>query len=283
MQNFYESLNERWINFDKYIKSIFASQVLDADKETQVGLLRQRYYSNLTFIDYLAKTYGEMSLFKQTSLYAIAIGISATGAILVNPVFFIIGAISLNLLVYITLQYRTLEARFSQLIYDLEESEKRLETAVSANLELEKELREASLKQDKLLEELEEGRLEVQRIAQKVQENKRVVDEACEIIGKSAQKSHHIVEKLSEVEADAAQKGERCIELLNQISGIVTQALGDINYISEHPMEKKLAEQDEYLTKLEAYLDEKYGDILESTDDHMLGSSLPYSFWSSKF
>jgi hypothetical protein len=282
MQNFYENINEQWINFDKYIKGIFASQPLDEAKETQVNLLRQRYYSNLTFIDYLAKTYGDMSFFKQISLYALAIATSTTGIILANPIFFIIGAISLNLLVYITLQYRALEARFSQLVYDLEESEKRLETAVAANLELEEELREAGIKQDKLLVELEEGRLEVQRITQTVQENKRVVEEACEVIEKSAQKSHQIVEKLSEVEADTAQKGEQCIELLGQISEIVTKTLEDINHISENPMTKKLAEQDEYLTKLEAYLDETYADILESTDDQMLESGSSYSFFSRR-
>ena len=282
MQNFFESINEQWINFDKSIKSIFDSEPVDKTKETQVNLFRQRYYSNLTFIDYLAKTYGEMGFFKQTSLYAIAIGMTATGAIIVNPVFFIIGAISLNLLVYITLQYRALEERFSQLVFDLEESEKRLETAVAANLELEVELKEAGVKQDKLLEELEEGRLEVQRITQKVQENKRVVEGACEVIEKSAQKSHQIVEKLSEVEADTAQKGEQCIELLSQISGIVTQALEDINHISENPMLKKLAEEDEYLTKLEASLIEKYGDILESEDEPVLERGSPYSFFSRR-
>lgn len=282
MQNFYENINEQWINFDKYIKGIFASQSLDDAKETQVNLLRKRYYSNLTFIDYLAKTYGDMSFFKQTSLYVLAIATSTTGIILANPIFFIIGAISLNLLVYITLQYRALEERFSQLVYDLEESEKRLETAVAANLELEEELREAGINQDKLLVELEEGRLEVQRITQTVQENKRVVEGACEVIEKSAQKSHQIVEKLSEVEADTAQKGEQCIELLSQISEIVTKTLEDINHISENPMTKKLAEQDEYLTKLEAYLDETYADILESTDDQMLESSSSYSFFSRR-
>lgn len=282
MQNFYENINEQWINFDKYIKGIFASQSLDEAKETQVNLLRKRYYSNLTFIDYLAKTYGDMSFFKQTSLYVLAIATSTTGIILANPIFFIIGAISLNLLVYITLQYRALEERFSQLVYDLEESEKRLETAVAANLELEEELREAGINQDKLLVELEEGRLEVQRITQTVQENKRVVEGACEVIEKSAQKSHQIVEKLSEVEADTAQKGEQCIELLSQISEIVTKTLEDINHISENPMTKKLAEQDEYLTKLEAYLDETYADILESTDDQMLESSSSYSFFSRR-
>lgn len=282
MQNLYESINEQWINFDKSIKSIFASEPVDKTKETQVNLLRQRYYSNLTFIDYLAKTYGEMGFFQQTSLYAIAIGMSATGAIIVNPVFFIIGAISLNLLVYITLQYRALEERFSQLVFDLEESEKRLETAVAANLELEAELKEAGVKQDKLLEELEEGRLEVQRITQKVQENKRVVEGACEVIEKSAKKSHQIVEKLSEVEAETAQKGEQCIELLSQISGIVTQTLEDINHISENPMAKKLAEEDEYLTRLEAYLHEKYADILESEDEPMMASGSPYSFFSRR-
>ena len=280
MKNFYESLNQNWMNFDKYVKSFFPEQSLNQVKKTQVNLLRQRYYSNLTFIDYLAKTYGDMSFFRQTSLYALAIATSTTGIILANPIFFIMGAISVNLLAYIALQYRALEARFSQLVFDLEESEKRLETAVAANLALEEQLREASIKQDRLVEELEEGRLEVQRITQTVQENKRVVEEACEVIEKSAQKSHQIVEKLSEVETDTAQKGEKCIELMSQISEIVTKALEDINHISEDPMTKKLADQDEYLTRLEAYLDETYADILESTDDQMLESGFPYAFFS---
>jgi hypothetical protein len=282
MKNFYESINEHLINFDKSIKIIFAGQSLNQAKETQVNLLRQRYYSNLTFLEYMAKTYGEMSFFKQTSLYVLSIGMSTTGVILVNPMFFIVGAISLNLLVFITMQYRALESRFAQLICDLEESEKRLETAVAANYELEAELRETSVQQDRLLEELEEGRLEVKRITQQVQESKRVVEGACEVIEKSAQKSHQIAEKLSEVEADTAQKGEQCIELLSQISEIVTKTLEDINHISENPMTKKLAEQDEYLTKLEAYLDETYADILESTDDQMLESGSSYSFFSRR-
>lgn len=277
MQNFYEC-----INFNKNIQGIFSSEPHDEAKETQVDLLRQRYYSNLTFLDAMAKAYGDMGFFKKVLLYALATGVSTIGLMVMNPLIFTIGTISLSLLGYITLQYRALEARFSQLVYDLGESEKHLETAVAANLELEEGLREAGVKQDKLLKELEEGILEVQIITQKVQENKRVVEGACEVIEKSAQKSHQIVEKLSEVEASTAQKGEKCIELLSQISGIVTLALDEINHISENPMLKKLAEEDEYLTKLEASLIEKYGDILESEDETVLESDSPLSFFSRR-
>jgi hypothetical protein len=282
MQNFYESISEQSINFDRSIRSIFVSESIDKASDTQVNLLRQRYYSNLTFIDYLAKTYGEMGYFKQILLYAFAIGITATAAIIVNPVFFIIGAISLNLLVHITLQYHALEARFSQLVYDLEESEKRLETAISENSKLEVELEKAVVKHHQLLAELEEGRLEVHRITRRVQENKQVVERACEVIEKSAQKSHQMVDKLIQVEAQTAQKGEQCMLLLDQIRGIVMQALEDINHLSENPMVKKLAEEYEILTALEADLHEKYGDILEPEDAQVLEAAPSYSFFSRR-
>lgn len=268
MKTCYERLVVMTTDFSRYIGYISMISSAQEIKKTQANLLRQRYYSNLSFLDLMAKNYGEMGFFKQISLYMLSLGLLSSGVIFINPVCFIMGAISINLLVYISLQYRTLEARFSRIVCDFEASEKSLEIAVAANKALTIQIIATGVKQDKLMSDLEDGYLEISRQAQSLDKNQQMLVEACEIIEQSAEKSVVFIEKIVELEADTKQKGAQCVELLDGLAELVMHALDDLQHISVTPMAKKLAEQKEHLTRLDTYLNTTFADDLADTGNY---------------
>jgi hypothetical protein len=201
-------------------------------ENSQVKLLRSRYYLNLTYLDSMAKSYGEMGSISQYSLYAIACGLTATGFFLFNPAFLIIGGVSLQLLLLISSQYRAMEFRFSQIVYDLEESEKQLNSALKIQGELAQEISVATENNQKLVNRLEQVGIEVAQIKERVTLKEQRVSLACDVIEKSARQSQEIMERLLSSSIKVEGKERELIGALAEVCDVVKNSAEELDGIA---------------------------------------------------
>ena len=224
--------------------SIRLSPPLEQSKQTQLNILRTKYYQHLSTLDVIAKTVGEMGFLKQAGLYAISLALSAAGILFVNPICFIIGVLALNFLWFLALHFSALEARFLQLVDGLE-----------------KYLKKIGVEQENFVDELIDIRSEIKDMLQAVQKNKEAVQGRYEVLEHAAQQSELMIQQLGDIEIATVQKGAQCFSLLQQMSEVATVALNDLTIIAENPMKKELAEQNEYLSQLEISLVQRYGSL----------------------
>jgi hypothetical protein len=120
-------------------------------------LLRKKYYESLSFIDSMAKIYGELGYYRQTSLYVLALGLGAAGVIFINTLFFITAVIALNMMFYLHSQSKIIELNFSKLAEDFEKKEILLKNIVGMITKLKENSSESSIGQEQgsFIEKLE--------------------------------------------------------------------------------------------------------------------------------
>jgi len=274
MKTYYEMMD----SFFKY----FYTETAKVTENTQVKLLRSRYYLNLTYLDSMAKAYGEMGSISQFSLYAIASGLTTAGLMLFNPALLIIGGISLQFLFFIGSQYRAMEWRFSQMVYDLEESEKQLNAALKIQQDLAQEISLANENNQKLVNRLEQVGIEVEQIKERVTVKEQRVSMACDVIEKSAKQSQEIMERLLSSTLKVEEKERELIGALAQVCDVVKSSAEELDGIENSSWKEELDEKKAYRESVEAFLSENFVSILNAEDDEVQEAQSLHSFFSRR-
>lgn len=148
--------------------------------EKQSQWIRYRYYQNMTFMDGLAKAYGELGWIKQNLL--LIVSISPCCFFYINPTYFVVGCILGSILLLLRSQYEALETRFQLLIEDIEYSENEMDKMMSKNHELEKQIMLAFEKNESAAKTLDEASSQIQLIEQQCIEDQKKASLACQTI-----------------------------------------------------------------------------------------------------
>ena len=132
----------------------------------QVKTLKQRYYTNLAWMDRMANTYQQLSMINTVVIY-----LSLTAGLLVSVItanIVLVALFSISLLWLSTLKahYQALQERLDVLVDDLTLSESQLNKAVVSNVKLQTKLEEAMEENSKVLHCLVESRKEIEKIAE---------------------------------------------------------------------------------------------------------------------
>lgn len=145
--------------------------------EKQSEWIRKRYYQEMTFLDSLAKAYGELSWIKQTAISIFAI--SPSCFFYINPSFFLLACVLCGILILLRFHYNTLENRLKLLLEDLEYSEKEIDKLMLKNQDLEKKIMEAFEKNQITVQQLEEARVRIQLMEEACREQQQQLGSAC--------------------------------------------------------------------------------------------------------
>ncbi len=145
---------------------------------SQILKLRQGYYSHLSFLDEMAKLYGELSFISKLFLYSGVIAINFFG--LMNPFVLVLGCSLLFFLHLLSVQFNTMENRFVNLVQQMEVLEKNallestkmqeeFKSILQQNIELKDQIQVNLQDMGQLKEALTQSNLQVVAASQKVE------------------------------------------------------------------------------------------------------------------
>ena len=156
--------------------------------EEQVKLLRHRYYSNLALMDRISKSYDQLGTVNKAIIYlSLSAGLMIS-VITLNIVLAALFSLCLLWLSTLNMHYQALKERLDVLVADLTLSEKQLNQAVNANLELQTKLEEAFENNAKVFQHLVEAREEIEKITAQAKIKDQEIEEARQQIEVSSQK-----------------------------------------------------------------------------------------------
>jgi len=195
----------------------------------RLKLLRSRFYMNLSYLDSAAKIYGEMTFFYRYFLNTIAGGLAVFGIIFLNPVLFFSGALFLQLLWILSIQYKTMESRFSLMVRDLEEVDKQLHAELKQQAEIKQSLFDAISSNKQLTLKLNILESNLSAMKEKVRLKESALSAACDSIEVTAQQTKDIMVNLVSAKGAVELKEQEIVDELSNVSFALMQSLPTIN------------------------------------------------------
>ncbi len=166
--------------------------------------LRQEYYSHLSFLDELAKLYGELSFISKIFLYCGVIAINAFSFL--NPFVLVIGCSLLFLLQLLSVQFNAMENRFVNLVQQMEVLEK---SALQDSTKMQKEFKIIRQQNLELKTQIQENLEEMRQLKEELQKANIKVRVATQKVESSVNQFHHASSFFSEkIKTFASSAGE---------------------------------------------------------------------------
>ena len=163
--------------------------------ELQADWIRRQYYRNLSFIDVMAKLYGESGFFMKGSLYAASTGLFFL--VYINPIFLFVGGFLTSLLVILGRHYECVEYRLEELLKNMETTEIELNDLRKKTLALTVEADNAIKKNQECAHELEDTRIELNELQLKFNDSCKKANDSCAEIVESSEQVNKIKEVFS--------------------------------------------------------------------------------------
>lgn len=205
----------------------FVTAKVSLGYSAELEVLRDRYYLNATFLDRMAKTYGELNFFLKLLLLGSAVSMSIL--FVFNPLFFIFG-ISLVLMInLLSVQFDAMEKRFKLMLEDIVILEKKLDNKMQENAQLKESLDLSIEKNELLVAELEKNNEEIKAIKLEMIEKLKRISNACEVIESSAQ-------KVSESAVNYVEKTQHMIDSFSTAPEHVTDGIESPKHYVESSM-----------------------------------------------
>lgn len=220
---------------------------------TQVDALKFRYYQQTTFLDRLARFYGEQNEILKISLKYFSVGLSALS-------FFSFGfSVAFGLVIFsafiffLDAHYEVMEKRFSQLSQDLDISEKQLRQAVSQNMDLENQLSVAVQKNQEVTNELGQIKEEVIHLREQILEKEQVIEKTHGLLEDSTSKIQALVSEMIDIKKNLSDKAlhfsERVASTEKKMKGLFDESEEESN---------KLKESRAFREQMDRYLEESF-------------------------
>lgn len=256
MRTSYENFQSYFLEFIDFIKNTTFNE-----ENTQKNLLKERYYQNLTYLERMAKGFGELNFFlKWTVKINLFLGVGASVFLVASPLFFVLSAFSIPFIFFLEDQYKVMHNRFCQLVLDLETSEHQLAQMLSANEVLKTQLTTALEQNESIVKKLAETEQEIQKIRERVQQKEESIQRASRIIEDSAAIVRETTEKFIGFETDSKSQTKDFLAYLSEICSEVQKTR--VSLETNLNVDEELLETIEFQQKLKHYLEDNYGKIL---------------------
>jgi hypothetical protein len=232
---------------------------------TQSEYIRNRYYQNLTYIERMAKAYGELNfIFKWGVKINLTCGAGVSFFFMANPFIATILLASLPFLLFLEEQYKAMEIRFRQLVDDVDVSQKKLDELIVKNKKLEEQLVFARESSTEIIKELAQKQVEIEEITTQLKKTKDLAQHASKIIEDSAKAVHEVIAKLDNSETETKELLDCLVLLCKELRETKMVLLSQQTTIVE--FDEVLKDAIFRKDKMCRYIEEKYGDVLKSTD-----------------
>lgn len=194
--------------------SIFAF-TKSSNESQKLKKLKEKYYSQSTFLDRMARVYGELNFLIKILFFTGGISIAVLG--IANIAFFVGGLSFLAIISLLSMQYDAMESRFKILTDGLDDLENNIQKEKNENKELLQQLKSSFEKNEKLTEELKDSQEEIEKIKLDMLEKQSKITDACNSIEDSASKvsesTEALLQKTNSI-ADAFSKPSKQVEAI---------------------------------------------------------------------
>jgi methyl-accepting chemotaxis protein len=211
----FEFVKNYFLQFPKYCWD-FVTFSGSSRYSSRVEALRERYYVNASFLDRMAKTYGELNFFLKFLLLGSALSISIL--FIFNPLFFGLGISLLLIIDLLSIQFDAMEKRFKLMVEDIANLEKKLDKAMQENSQLKQTLDSSIEKNQLLITQLEESNEQIKNIESEMIQKRIRISNACDVIESSAQ-------KVSEAATKYVEKTQHVIDSFTATPTVVEESI----------------------------------------------------------
>lgn len=175
----------------------FMTWSLPKAKDSQKTLLRERYYENLSILEYFAVHYGALGVYSKGFLYtALSGGWLLCLFLFYNPIVLTILTVILVFMGFLEYQYGIMDARFERMTRDLEISENQLKEASQLSFDLENQARNCIEKDYELVAHLQETRGKIESTYSRLLSTEMMVETMYEKAESAVENISNDIEKI---------------------------------------------------------------------------------------
>jgi septal ring factor EnvC (AmiA/AmiB activator) len=230
----------------KQLQNIFS---LSRDAITQIDILKIRYYQQATFLDRLARDFGEQNEFFKILLKYFSVGLSILSFFSLSIAVTVAMIVFTAFVFFLDAHYQVMETRFSQLSHDLEVSEKKLQQAVAQNMDLESQLSNAVQKNQAVTHELGEIKKDVIHLREKILEKEQIIEKTRGLLEDSTGKIQVLISEITEIKKNLSDKALHFSEQVACTEKQMQRFFGTSN---------QLKESSEFREQMDQYLEENF-------------------------